>query len=128
LSAEPAGQANGADPRDGAAGYAEAYAYAGAEAYADAEAYAEVIRDIASGARLHYDNEGSSDPDLDLLLGDQRYASGLAKLAALGDLEETARLADLISRVAQLHAEGERAAARGLLEAAERRLGAAPQE
>jgi hypothetical protein len=46
--------------------------------------YAEVIGDIASGARLHYDNEGSADPDLDLLLGDQRYASGLAKLAALG--------------------------------------------
>jgi hypothetical protein len=88
--------------------------------------YAEVIGDIASGARLHYDNEGSADPDLDLLLGDQRYASGLAKLAALGDLEETARLADLISRVAQLHAEGETAAAQGLLEAAERRLGVSP--
>ncbi len=92
-----------------------------------ANPYAEVIADIASGARLHYDNAGSPDPDLDLLLGDQRYASGLAKLAALGDLEETARLADLISRVAQLHAEGESAAAQRLLEAAERRLGASPQ-
>ena len=70
--------------------------------------YAEVIADIARGARLHYENEGSADPDLDLLLGDQSYASGLAKLAAIGDVEETGRLADLISRVAQLHADGRR--------------------
>ncbi len=85
--------------------------------------YAEVIADIVRGARLHYENAGSSDPDLDLLLGDQCYASGLAKLATLGDIEETGRLADLISRVAQLHANGESAAARELLVAAERRLG-----
>lgn len=85
---------------------------------------AEVIADIACGARLHYENAGSDDPDLDLLLGDQSYANGLAKLAALGDLEETGRLADLISGVAQLHAQGESAAARRLLEAAEARLGA----
>ncbi|HWE59121.1 MAG TPA: hypothetical protein VG228_05445 [Solirubrobacteraceae bacterium] len=85
--------------------------------------YAEVIADIARGARLHYENAGSPDPDLDLLLGDQSYASGLAKLATLGDIEETARLADLISRVAQLHANGESATAREVLLAAERRLG-----
>jgi hypothetical protein len=84
--------------------------------------YAEVIADIARGARLHYENQGSADPDLDLLLGDQSYATGLAKLAAIGDVEETERLADLISRVAQLHAGGESAAARELLVAAERRL------
>ena len=84
--------------------------------------YAEVIGDIARGAWLHYDNAQSADPDLDLLLGDQSYASGLAKLAAIGDIDETARLADLISRVAQLHAGGESAAARGLLTEAERRL------
>ena len=87
--------------------------------------YAEVIADIARGARLHYDNEGSPDPDLDLLLGDQSYADGLAKLARLGDIDETARLADLISRVAELHANGESAAARELLVAAERRLAGA---
>lgn len=85
--------------------------------------YAEVIAEIARGARLHYDNSESADPDLDLLLGDQSYASGLAKLAAIGDVEETGRLADLISRVAQLHADGDDAAARELLVAAERRLG-----
>jgi hypothetical protein len=85
--------------------------------------YADVIAEIVRGARLHYENSESVDPDLDLLLGDQSYASGLAKLAAIGDIEETARLADLISRVAQLHADGESAAARELLMAAERRLG-----
>jgi hypothetical protein len=85
--------------------------------------YAEVIADIVRGARLHYENESSVDPDLDLLLGDQSYARGLAKLAMLGDIAETGRLADLISRVAQLHANGESAAARELLLAAERRLG-----
>ncbi|HWD70084.1 MAG TPA: hypothetical protein VG293_07795 [Solirubrobacteraceae bacterium] len=85
--------------------------------------YAEVIADIARGARLHYENHDSADPDLDLLLGDQSYADGLAKLARLGDIDETGRLADLISRVAELHASGESAAARELLHAAERRLG-----
>jgi hypothetical protein len=85
--------------------------------------YAEVIADIARGARLHYENHDSADPDLDLLLGDQSYADGLAKLATLGDIAETARLADLISRIAQLHADGESAAARELLRDAERRLG-----
>jgi hypothetical protein len=84
--------------------------------------YAEVIADIARGARLHYENAHSADPDLDLLLGDQSYASGLAKLAAIGDVQETARLANLISRVAQLHAHGESAAAGELLMRAERRL------
>ena len=84
--------------------------------------YADVIADIAGGARMHYENPDSADPDLDLLLGDQRYASGLLKLAALGDVEETARLAELISRVAQAYAEGETAVARGLLAEAEARL------
>jgi hypothetical protein len=85
--------------------------------------YAEVIADIARGARLHYENPNSVDPDLDLLLGDQSYATGLAKLAVIGDIEETARLADLISAVAQLNAHGESAAARELLAAAVDRLG-----
>jgi hypothetical protein len=87
--------------------------------------YIEVISDIARGARLHYESEGSPDPDLDLLLGDRSYASGLAKLARIGDVEETGRLADLIARVAQLHADGHAAAARQVLSDAEQRLGAA---
>jgi hypothetical protein len=86
--------------------------------------YGEVIADIARGAELHYENADSLDPDLDLLLGDQSYASGLQKLAALGDLEETVRLADLISRVAQAHAEHDAPLARRLLAQAQARLGA----
>jgi hypothetical protein len=90
-----------------------------------ANPYVEVIADIARGARLHYENEASADPDLDLLLGDRSYASGLAKLARIGDIEETGRLADLIARVAQLHADGQSAAARQVLIDAEQRLGSA---
>ena len=56
------------------------------------------------------------DPDLALLAGDRLYALGLARLAELGDLEAVAVLADVISRAAQAHAEGD--PARG-----ERRLG-----
>jgi hypothetical protein len=84
--------------------------------------YSEVIADIAKGVRLHYENADAADADLDLLLGDQSYAS---KLAATGDVAETARLADLIASVAQAYADGESAAARQLLSDAEARLGAA---
>jgi hypothetical protein len=48
----------------------------------------------------------TDDPDLALLLGDQLYALGLARLAALGDLEAVDVLADVISSLAQAHAEG----------------------
>jgi hypothetical protein len=85
--------------------------------------YADVIAQIANGVRLHYENGGSNDPDLDLLLGDQSYATGLRKLAALGDVDETARLAELISRIAQAYAEGDPALAQRLLADAQARLG-----
>lgn len=68
--------------------------------------YEQLLADIAEGARLHY-GDHSEDPDLDLLLGDQRYAQGLTRLAALGDLDATAELADVISLVAQAHAAGD---------------------
>ncbi|MGH2842209.1 MAG: hypothetical protein ACRDKL_01300 [Solirubrobacteraceae bacterium] len=90
-----------------------------------AERYGEVIADVARGVQLHYDNAGSPDPDLDLLLGDQSYASGLRRLAAIGDLDEIARLADLISAVAQAHAEGDHERGARLLREAQARLGAA---
>ena len=48
------------------------------------------------------------DPDLALLLGDQLYALGLSRLAALGDLDAVAELADLISLVAQAQARSTR--------------------
>ncbi len=56
---------------------------------------------IREGAHLHYDQ----DDDDSLLLGDQRYAEGLVLLAASGDLGAVARLADAISRLAQVQAE-----------------------
>jgi hypothetical protein len=62
---------------------------------------------ILEGYRLHYGAPRvvrTDDPDLRLLLGDQLYALGLARLAALGDIDAVAELADVISLVAQAHA------------------------
>jgi hypothetical protein len=71
--------------------------------------YAVLVEAIAEGYLQHYD-EGrvlrTSDPDLALLAGDRLYALGLAKLAALGDLDGIVALADVIARCAQAHAEG----------------------
>ncbi len=61
---------------------------------------------ILEGYRLHYDEPvvvRPDDADLALLLGDQLYALGLARLAELGDLEAVAELADVISLAAQAH-------------------------
>jgi hypothetical protein len=62
---------------------------------------------ILEGSHLHYGPQRvvrTKDSDLALLLGDQLYALGLARLAALGDLEAVDELADVISLVAQAHA------------------------
>jgi hypothetical protein len=62
---------------------------------------------IIEGSRLHYGSPRvvhTDDPDLALLLGDQLYALGLARLAALGDLKAVSELADVISLVAEAHA------------------------
>jgi hypothetical protein len=71
--------------------------------------YALLVEAIREGYEQHY-GEGrvvrSEDPDLALLAGDRLYALGLARLAALGDLEAVAELADVISLGAQAHAEG----------------------
>ena len=83
-------------------------------------AYEELLADIAAGARLHYTDAGSPDPDFDLLSGDHRYAEGLAKLAELGDLEATRILGDAISAIARARAEGDVAAAESAWEQAVR--------
>ena len=76
--------------------------------------YALVVEAIREGYLQHY-GEGRvvrpDDPDLALLAGDRLYALGLARLAALGDVEAVAVLADVIARSAQAHAEGEPARA-----------------
>jgi hypothetical protein len=66
--------------------------------------YELLLEMIAEGSRLHYDPAGV-EPDVALLLGDQLYALGLERLAALGDLEAVTALGDVISAVAQAHAE-----------------------
>lgn len=68
--------------------------------------YALLVEMIFEGCRLHYGTQRvvrTDDPDLALLLGDQLYALGLARLARLGDLEAIGELADVISLVAQAH-------------------------
>jgi len=69
--------------------------------------YELMLEMILEGSRLHYGIPRfvrTEDPDLALLLGDELYALGLARLAALGDLEAVSELADVISLVAQAHA------------------------
>jgi hypothetical protein len=83
---------------------------AGPRAAANAREYELLLEMIIEGSRLHYGPGRvvrADDPDVALLLGDQLYALGLSRLAALGDLEATAELADVISLVAQAHAAGD---------------------
>lgn len=71
--------------------------------------YELLLEMIYEGSLLHYGTGRvvrPDDPDLALLLGDQLYALGLARLAALGDVEAVDVLADVISSLAQAHAEG----------------------
>jgi hypothetical protein len=68
--------------------------------------YELLLEMILEGYRLHYQEPSvvrAADPDLALLLGDQLYALGLARLADLGDLDAVAELADVISLAAQAH-------------------------
>jgi hypothetical protein len=69
--------------------------------------YELLLEMILEGSLLHYGAPRlvrRADPDLALLLGDQLYALGLARLAELGDLDAVAELADLISLLAQARA------------------------
>jgi hypothetical protein len=69
--------------------------------------YELLLEMILEGSLLHYGRPRvmrCTDPDLALLLGDQLYALGLSRLAALGDLDAVAELADLISLLAQAQA------------------------
>ncbi|HUC07700.1 MAG TPA: hypothetical protein VMR96_06385 [Solirubrobacterales bacterium] len=71
--------------------------------------YAFVVEAVREGYLLHYGKPRllrGQDPDLALLAGDFLYALGIERLAALGDVEAVAVLAELIARCAQLHGEG----------------------
>jgi hypothetical protein len=82
--------------------------------------YELLVEMILEGTRLHYGTPSvisTRDRDLGLLIGDQLYALGLARLARLGDLEATAELADVISLLAQAHADGDTDLAEAVWEA-----------
>jgi hypothetical protein len=84
-------------------------AAAGPRAAGRREEVAFVVEAVREGFLLHY-RAGrllrEDDVDLLLLAGDHLYALGLARLAALGDLEAVAELADVISLCAQAYADG----------------------
>jgi hypothetical protein len=95
------------DPRDQAPALGMLVA-AGARAASSSAEYAVLFESIREGYLLHYARPrvvDGADADLALLAGDYLYARGLERLAALGDLEAVRELSDLISLVAQLHAE-----------------------
>jgi hypothetical protein len=83
-------------------------AAAGRRAASAPAEYAVVVESVREGYLLHYGESRllrGQDEDLALLAGDYLYALGIAELAALGDPEAVAVLAELIARCAQLHAE-----------------------
>jgi hypothetical protein len=91
--------------------------------------YALLVEAVREGYLLHYDAGRvlrAGDPDLALLAGDRLYALGLARLAALGDLDAVAELADVISLCAQAHAEGDPARAEAVWEAGAAAVGNGP--
>jgi hypothetical protein len=111
LLPEPAG------PADGALG---SVAAAGPRARGRGEDLALVVEAVHEGYLLHYGTSrlfDTRDADLALLAGDRLYAFGLARLAALGDLEAVAELADVISLCAQAHAQDDPALAAAVWEA-----------
>ena len=68
-----------------------------------------VVAAVREGQRLHAGTPRlvtKAEPDLALLAGDRLYALGLERLAAAGDLPGITRLAGVIARCAQAHAEG----------------------
>ncbi|HWA55449.1 MAG TPA: hypothetical protein VG816_14870, partial [Solirubrobacterales bacterium] len=70
--------------------------------------YALVVEAVREGYLLHYGEPRllrGHDDDLALLAGDYLYALGIERLAALGDANAVAVLAELIGRCAQLHTE-----------------------
>ncbi|MBV9367496.1 MAG: hypothetical protein JOY89_24925 [Solirubrobacterales bacterium] len=93
--------------------------------------YELLLEMILEGYRLHYDEPlvvRARDPDLALLLGDQLYALGLARLAALGDLDAVAELADVISLTAQAHSAADRDLADAVWQAGAVSVGWGPSE
>jgi hypothetical protein len=88
--------------------------------------YELMLEMILEGSLLHYGAPRvvrTDDRDLALLLGDQLYALGLVRLTALDDVEAVRVLADLISRLAQAHAEGDPSRATEIWQAGAKSIG-----
>jgi hypothetical protein len=101
-------------------------AAAGPRAAGHEAEYELLLELILEGSLLHYGTPRvihADDPDLALLLGDQLYALGLARLAALGDLESVDVLADVIAQIAQANAGGDPGRAEEIWEAGARAVG-----
>jgi hypothetical protein len=67
------------------------------------------VETIYEGYLVHYGRSrlfAPADDDVALLLGDYLYAHGLVRVAATGDLDAVAALAELISTCAALRADG----------------------
>lgn len=72
-------------------------------------AHALGLETIYEGYLLHYGSSrlfAPADRDTALLLGDYLYAHGLVRIAETGDVKAVGDLAELISRCAQLRAQG----------------------
>lgn len=123
LRDQPEGELDAAGPPQLAA--------SGPRCAADAAEYELLLEMILEGSLLHYGRArllDCPDPDLALLLGDQLYAMGLARLTWLGDLEAVAELADVISLVAQAHATSAPALAEAVWQAGAIAIGWGPSE
>ena len=73
------------------------------------ERYALGLETIYEGYLCHYGRPrlfAPADDELALLLGDYLYAHGLVRVAEAGPVEAVSDLAELISRCAQLRADG----------------------
>jgi hypothetical protein len=83
-----------------------------------------VVAAVREGQRLHAGTPRlvtGADPDLALLAGDRLYALGLERLAAAGDLEAVAALAEVIAHGAAALAQGDPQHAEGAWERLVRR-------
>lgn len=92
------------------------------------EQFALGLETIYEGYLVHYGRPRLFEPADDetaLLLGDYLYAHGLVRIAATGELDAVATLAELISTCAHLRAEGAEGDGDAWIGAA-RRLGAEP--
>ena len=94
------------------------------------ERFALGLETIYEGYLVHYGRPrlfSPSEADVALLLGDYLYAHGLVRIAATGDLDAVATLAELISTCAHLRAEQAEDDGEAWIDAV-RRLGGDPDE